>query len=268
MINVELKHETPSGVAFKVLKSVKFEWPDLWDELKDNQYFAVVNELESEQNPDQAQIKIFFEITKCPRAFVFKRMKLDEFKIQIIDQLVIPFLENRRFTKGILMHSFSGFEGMDDVFKNFTWAQYCLVDQYFINYNKGQKELLDNVCALIYKEENKPFSGKVAEQFLPFWSEQLEHVKLAVLLHYSELKLSVSKMYPYLFPKKPIETEMNPSQFLNTPAKSSEIDYHAATISLSGGPFGTREQLEKEPVHNVFKYLDMKAKEEKSKKKP
>jgi hypothetical protein len=101
MINVELKHETPNEVAFKVLKSVKFEWPDLWDELKDDQYFAVVNELESEQNPDEAQIRIFFEITKCPKSFVFKRMRPDEFNIQIIDQLVIPFLQNRRFTKGI-----------------------------------------------------------------------------------------------------------------------------------------------------------------------
>lgn len=268
MIKVELKHETPQEGAFKVLNSVSFEWPDLWDELKDNQYFAVVNELESEQNPDAAQIKIFFEITKCSKAFVFKRMKTDEFKIQIIDQLVIPFLQNRRFTKGILMHSFAGYEGMDDVFKNFSWAQYSLVDTYFTKYNKGQKELLDNVCALIYKSESKPFSGKTAEEFLPFWAEQPQHIKLAVLLHFSELKLTVSKMYKYLFPTKQKDSEMTPSQFLNAPAKSEDIDYHAATIALSGGPFGTREQLEKEPVHNVLKYLDMKAKDEQSRKKP
>jgi hypothetical protein len=143
-----------------------------------------------------------------------------------------------------------------------------LVDTYFTKYNKGQKELLDNVCALIYKSKFNQFSGKTAEGFLPFWAEKPQHVKLAILLHYSELKLSVSKMYPHLFPNKPKESEINPSQFLNTPAKSEDIDYHAATIALSGGPFGTREQLEKEPVHNVLKYLDMKAKEEQSRKKP
>jgi hypothetical protein len=237
---------------------VKFEWPELWDELTDDQYFKIIEELEKKQNADVSQIKLFFIISGCSKWFIMLRMKPDEMKVQLIDQLVIPFLENRKFSSGILKNSFSGFVGASDYFSNFTWAQYCLVDHYFTQYLKGKTELLDSICALIYFPTQSNFDNKKADDFLRFWSEQKEFKKRAILLHFAELKKTVAKMYPNLFPNKKQEL-LTPNDLLKSSESNHEIDYQAATISLAGGPFGNREQLDNEPVHNVLKFLDMKA---------
>lgn len=265
MINVELRHESPRGISFKIHKSVKFEWPESWDELSDDQYFKVVQELEKGNNADVSQINLFFIISGCSKWFIRSRMKPDEMKIQLIDQLVIPFLENRSFSHGILKNSFSGFVGASDYFSNFTWAQYALVDHYFTRYVTGETDLLDSICALIYIPKKAQFDNKKADDFLRFWSEKEDYKKRAILLHFAELKKTVATMYPNLFPNKKPEL-LTPAELLKSSKANNTIDYQAATIALAGGPFGNRKDVDNEPVHNVLKFLDMKA-QEKTKKK-
>jgi hypothetical protein len=155
-------------------------------------------------------------------------------------------------SEGILKDVIPGYMGMESRMKNFTWAQYCLVDAYFEQWQKGKSEYLDTICSLIYTQNGEPFSGEAADDYLPMWSEKPSELKNAIVLHYGAMKKCLPKLYPKLF-RQPVVDDNAPV----IKKKPKNIDYIAITINLSGGPFGTREQLDREPFHNVLKYLEM-----------
>lgn len=264
MISVELRHEKPKDETFKIIKSTQFNWPETLDEFNEEQFIAYIETLESQQLEDVAKIELFFKLSKCSKWFVRRRMTPDEFKIQIVEGLVDPLLKNPSMSRGILRNAVKGFEGMSDTFDNFTWGQYALVDAYFNKYNQGHSELLDSICALIYVPKGQKFDAELADEYLPFWSEKPHALKRAVVINYSLMKKFIAdeKWYPNLF-KMPVKNDPNSFNLSSGP---KEIDYQEVTILLSGGPFGNREALDREPVHNVLKYLDIKMKPKPKKK--
>ncbi len=262
MIDVEFKYEKPSGEGFQVIRSTKFRWPESLDELTADQYVRFIELLEKQQLEDVAKINLFFAISGCSKWFVLRRMRPDEFKTQVIHGLVDPLLESNSMKEGLMMHAFRGMVGMDQYFSNFTWGQFCLVDAYFTKYQQGLTDLLDSICALIYVPSGNQFDAEKADDYLTFWSEQAHYLKRAVLLNFSMIKRFIAEdgWYPKLFPKPQAEKALEASV---TP---KDVDYQELTIGLSGGPFGPRELLDREPVHNVLKYIDMQL--SKSKPKP
>lgn len=256
MIEVEFRYEKPADDGFKVLKSTKFDWPESLDELTADQFVKFIELLEKQQLEDVAKINLFFAISGCSKWFVRRRMSPDEFKMQVIHGLVEPLLDQHQMKDSPLRHWFKGFVGMDSHFSNFTWAQFCLVDAYFTKYQQGAEELLDSICALIYVPIGQAFDGDKADDYLPFWADQPHYLKRAVVINFSMIKRFIYEdcWYPRLFPKSAKLDDKTPQPTL-TP---KEIDYQEITIGLSGGPFGPRETLDREPVHNVLKYIDMK----------
>ena len=263
MIHVELKHETPNELGFRTLRSTKFDFPESLDELTGEQKVKMVEILLKDYPHDIAHIKLFFVFCKCSKWFVRRRMTPDEFKLQLIDGLLKPALLKTDITKGSLKDYLRGFVGMDNKLKNFTWKQFCLVDSFTNAYRAGHNELIDNVCALIYVPLGKQFDSKHADHYVALWSEKPYALKLAIVNEFIGLKYAISKDYKKLFPQVN-QSQLTPQEALNVSVSDDPIDYHAITINLSGGPFGTREQLEKEPLHNVLKYLDLNTKKPKS----
>jgi hypothetical protein len=267
MIQVELKYESPRDLGFRTHKKTKFEFPESLDELTGNQLVKMTEILLKNYPEDIAHIKLFFAVCNCSRWFVRLRLKPDEFKLQLIDGLLKPMLLKQEITKGSLKDYLKGFTGMDDRLKNFTWKQFCLVDSFTTALRAGNNDLIDNVCALIYVPKGKAFNSQDADDYVPLWSEKPYALKLAIINQYVALKSTISKDYKQIFPQQDL-SQLTPNEVLNTSSSTEQIDYHAITINLSGGPFGNREQLEKEPLHNVLKYLDINAKKPKKNAQP
>lgn len=264
MLDIDIRKETDT----KVLASRKFKFPENWDELKDRHLISIAKVKGLPEN--QGHIIMFKEIAGLSWLWIGLHLPGDDFYTQCISNLLLPLLEKPIMKKGIMMNTVMGFTGMDDGFKNFSFGRWCLVDAHYTSWISGNVNSLDMLCALIYvpkdtfifrlNHKGKDwFSHNNADRFLPIWKKKPVELKIAIAMHYGALRADVITRYKNLFPPPPKE----PINQFNKPKKQNQVDYHALTISLSGGPFGIREKTEEEPVHNVFKYLDMQAKEQK-----
>jgi hypothetical protein len=266
MRNVDIKYESPE----KIISSRKFTIAQTWDELSDKNLFSLgkIQQL----GESQAHLILFKEFSGIPWHWIARYMTADDCLNQIINPLIKPLLGKPGMKKGVMKNSFPGWIGMEDSFQNFSWARWCLVDAFYSAWITGQKSALANLCSLIYKP--KPtiinrwkypaeafFNPALSDLFLPYWKKVPAYKQVAVALHYGALRSSVISRYPHLFSaaeKQEDKTKQLPPQ---------KIDYSAWTITLSGGPFGNRAELDQEPVHNVFRFLDIRAKEDSLKKK-
>lgn len=265
MRNVEVRYETPE----KIISSRKFTMPQTWDELSDKNLFSIgkIQQL----GESQAHMILLKEFSGIPWHWIARYMTADDCLNQIINPLIKPLLAIPGMKKGVLKDSFPGWIGMEDSFQNFSWARWCLVDAYFSAWFVGQKSVLPTLCSLIYRPKptilnrwkypSEAFSNPaLSDLFLPLWKKVPTYKQVAIALHYGALRSSVITRYPHFFPRPQKVEESN-----HLPPQ--KIDYNALTITLSGGPFGNRAELDQEPVHNVFRFLDLRAKEESKNKK-
>ncbi len=263
MLDIDIRKETDT----KVLASRKFKFPENWDELKDRHLISIAKVQDLPE--DQGHIIMFKEIAGLSWLWIGLHLPGDEFYSQCVSNLLLPLLEKPIMKKGIMMKTVRGFTGMDDSFKNLSWGRWCLVDAFYTSWIGGNAESLDTLCALIYTPKDtlvfklthkgNDWQNHVnADRFIPMWKKKPIELKVAIAMHYGALRTSVIGSYKNLFPNK----KQDPANDFNKSKKQTPVDYHALTISLSGGPFGNREKTEEEPVHNILKYLDMRAKEQ------
>lgn len=266
MRNVEIRYETDQ----KVISSRKFTIAQTWDELSDENLFSLgkIQQL----GESQAHLILFKEFSGIPWHWIARYMTADDCLNQIINPLIKPLLGKPGMKKGVMKDSFPGWIGMEDSFQNFSWARWCLVDAFYSSWIAGQKVALTTLCSLIYRPKPTIFNRlkypseafinpALSDLFLPFWKKVPSHKQVAIALHYGALRSSVITKYPNLFP---LDKKLSEN---SKPIPPEKIDYTAWTITLSGGPFGNRAELDQEPVHNVFRFLDIRVKEDLKKKK-
>lgn len=258
MKQIDFKLETIRKDNFVKLSVQSFLWPENWDELSDKQMLAI-GHVYSKSIPEiSAKIELFFAVADIPKWWVKKFMKPDEINAFIVEGLVDPFLQDKNLQKGILKNAFKGFEGPDDRLKNLVWGQFCLAQAFMAAYERTSKpEFLDTLCAILFHKGS--FDAKKADTYLKYWQKKPLGDKVAVYMTYVYQSSVLPTLYPKLY-KKPDTSTTDAS------APSKPVDYKQITINLAGGPFGTREELDREPAHNVLKYLDMNVQSEKKKK--
>lgn len=238
--------------------------PNCWNDLTEFQLCLVAKILFATTNVNDAINFLFVKFTKL-NFFEMLFLKIEDLYTVLtpplkfitapisIDNTLIPFIPT---PMGKMFGPQKNFVGL-------SWQQFALAETCINEFDATKKEnLLDSLIAILYCTSQHPtwekWSIGMSDEFqtkLEKYYKQLSiDKKQAVYLNYFGIKrkLIESEIFPNLYPTITTTTS-------NT-KQSDNIDWHAISINLAGGKFGTLEELYTTPCFDVLKHIDMEIK--------
>ena len=238
--------------------------PSSWNDLTEFQLCLVAKILFATTNVNDAINFLFVKFTKL-NFFEMLFLKIEDLYTVLtpplkfitapisIDNTLIPFIPT---PMGNMFGPHKNFVGL-------SWQQFALAETCINEFDATKKEnLLDSLIAILYCTSQHPtwekWSIGMSDEFqtkLEKYYKQLSiDKKQAVYLNYFGIKrkLIESEIFPNLYPTITATTT-------NT-KQSDNIDWHAISINLAGGKFGTLEELYTTPCFDVLKHIDMEIK--------
>ena len=238
--------------------------PNTWNDLTEFQLCLVAKILFTTTSVNDAINFLFLKFTKL-NFFEMLFLKIEDLYTILtpplkfimepisIDNTLIPFIAT---PMGNMYGPQSNFIGL-------SWQQFALAETCINEFDTTQKEnLLDSLIAILYCTPQHPtwekWSIGMGAEFQTKLEKNYKQLsidkKQAIYLNYFGIKrkLIESEMFPNLYPIKSAPTS-------NT-KQSDNIDWHAISINLAGGKFGTLEELYTTPCFDVLKHIDMEIK--------
>jgi hypothetical protein len=243
------------------------ELPTEWQDLTADQLADAAEVLFGEKNEADAMAALFWKFTKLTK-WQLILLPVDDIYCLMkpsLDFIKEPVLISESIIKQLPLKGTLGKHGPKKYMQGLCWKQFALAETLVNEFTSSKKmELLDSLCALLYCTPEHPTFNDWVKGMADAEQTRLEKgyahlplkVKQAVYLNYLGLKKHMidSKLFEYLYPA--------PSKSSSeSKGEADAIDWHAVTLSLAGGKFGTLDELYYTSAYDVIKHLDMQAKQ-------
>jgi hypothetical protein len=238
--------------------------PTDWKDLTADQLANVAAVLFTKNDEADAMAELFVKLTGLNK-WQLLYLNIDEvysFMKPCLDFIKKPILIELPIIKAIPN---SGKFGPRELMQGLCWKQFALAEALVNDFTENKDmTMLDSLCALLYCTKENPTQDEWYLGMQEAEQTRLEKIyagmplknKQAVYLNYLGLKrhMAQSGVFKYMYPNsdKPLLS--------NCDNKKEAIDWHAVTISLAGGKFGTLQELYYTSAFDVLKHLDMESK--------
>lgn len=249
----------------KRLKNLReINLPNTWEDLTPDQLADVAAVLFTKNDEADAMAELFVKLTGLNKwqllfldiddVYTFMKPSLDFIKGPILIKApIIKAIPNSRMF------------GPRELMQGICWRQFALAEALVNDFAESKDmKLLDSLCALLYCAKQNPTPDDWFLGMQEHEQNRLEKIyagmplknKQAVYLNYLGLKKHMvdSEVFKHMYPNV-----AKPSSG-NSESKTEAIDWHAVTISLAGGKFGTLQELYYTSAFDVLKHLDMESK--------
>jgi hypothetical protein len=228
--------------------------PKDWDQLSQTQFKDIATILHSSKDWFEGEIKLLWILSNLkPRQFC-----------QFEPEELAPLLEEIEWLKELYIHKsffpkikkrFKKFHGPENIFQNFTFDQFSLTEEYYLQFLDSQNITdLDAMISCMYL--NKRFLVKDFK-FAPLFNiDTYEHhlkrfanihpnLKSAIFINYTGMRNYFQSMFPACFTK-------------GKGSKASFTVLHHADVlkdDLAGNKFGSITEVGNQKVHVLFTHL-------------
>jgi len=187
--------------------------------------------------------------------FIAKYIDGDEYLHKLVP-FAEKLLENLplKMEKFVFNNFHKGLEGPGDMLYDLSWHQYCLIEERIMSLQDSDDDL-DETIACMFRLKGKHFADCNFDIIMKKVQAWPLHVRKAMVLNYMAVRRRFTELYSkYVYP--PVDPKAEGKQDDADPP-----DFLMLSLSLAGGPFGNRDQVEREPARNVLKWLEMKGEE-------
>lgn len=245
MINIELRFK----LGFFTQK-IKRQLPENWSEITAPQLVAIAHLIRGETSEE-----LFLAKLCNVRTSVIKRM--DAYQRYKITQYL-------QFTKGYepwykFIINIPGTRHPRPRLESMTFGQFMFVDSYYSDWCEDQQpQLLNKMVGSLYLPDGEKFDSELTALYQANAAKLPDVTKLAITLNYRLLKEWLTNLYPMIF-VKPYDDGTEKAVVQDK--KNTSGGWLPVFESIVGDDIIHQEQYFNLPVHNVFRFLNKKIKE-------
>ena len=229
--------------------------PETWDDVTARQLIAIV----STWNETIGPLRFLSVMTGIPQRVL---KKIDSFHRYNINNLLGFMSEIKPHNTFILnkitisgMHFFAPLPKL----KKMSFGQFIFADTHFGNYQeKHEPEEAARFLAALYLPANCKFSEDIIDKNLTVFSRADAVTIEAVTINYLLIKEWLSKTYPLVFQT---DETRNPEPGTRNPLPRDPMAWVKILESLVGDDLIHQNDWADMPVHNIFRYMSQKIKQ-------
>jgi hypothetical protein len=246
------------------IKNSTYTLPSHWREITPRQWLKISPLFFSEIEKNELSVQILTKLLPL------RSLKLlDAEQIYYLTKL-IDFASAELELTNNPFPEFKGLHGCQNSIENVTFYEYIECDMMFRRFIADPQDTtsLNSFIAYLYREPKPYFHRKKGDEDIRialnvhYQNSILKRVsklpvefKLTTILFWASCKIEMTKLYKYIFPK-PEESEIEPKP---TPINWTDVLFNIAETKI----FGDAKNLaENAYIHNIFAYLNKKAKDE------
>ena len=243
------------AITYRPLKRLKFTrvakgtHPETWKEVTPVQLIAIACLYKQSIN----EVDFIHQITGLKKRIIRKLDNYQRFKImQLVDFVNTPepynrfIIEKIKTNKALCLAPKPKLKGM-------PFGQFIFADSYFGNYqDTSEPEELNNFISALYLPAGKPFIEDFIGQLSPEMAKLSPVTREAIFINYLLVKEWLAVVYPLVFAKPDPDAP---------PRKHDPMAWVKTFENLVGDDLPNKDKYEQLPVHDVFRYMTRKIKE-------
>lgn len=233
----------------------KRKMPTGWDECNLQQIVAITRVYYNLIDDDGFMAKML----SMPKRVI---KKLDDYLMLCLSELLI-FIEDFTACDKFIVNKIGKYEAILPKLEGVSFAQFMFIDTYFSDYITSEKdEDLNKFTACVFFKEG--FNEKDISKRVNYLKKKSKHEKMAAAINYRLIIEWLIEKYPEVFRRK---EEIEGKKERDVSLNQQQSDWIKVFDAIVGDDIVNSDKYAKKNVHEVFRFLTRKIKENAKRKK-